>query len=171
MTNIWIIIHLYSSPTWRILLSNVAELKQISLPCVYLSSWRSYWSISKLTPLGSKKAATHFSHLYSIFVQLGLHYVVSVSLLSPWLFKACLFHVDGAFIEEIIKFIQQPLKVSSHRKACGENSLSELWSYIPKHLLGFQGVYSPAPRARISRLKNPSELQYSYFQTSPCNQT
>jgi len=57
---------------------------------------------------------------------LGLQYIVVVSLLSPWLFKACLFHVDSAFVEKIIKFIQQLLKVSSLRKACGENVLSKL---------------------------------------------
>lgn len=111
--------------------------------------------LKTLIPVGPKRADMRLPHSYSIFVQLGLHYVVIVSLLNPGLLKTCLFHTDSAFVEKIIEFIQQLLKVSSHRKACGENSLSKLWCNIPKHLFRLQGVYSQVLRARISRLKNP----------------
>lgn len=77
-------------------------------------------------PLGPEQADMSLPRFHSIFLQLGLHHVVIVSHLSPRLFQACLFHVDSAFVEKIIKFIQQLLKVSSHRKACGENSFSKL---------------------------------------------
>lgn len=93
---------------------------------------------------GPEQADTSPPCFPSIFLQ--LHYVVIVSCLSPQLLQACLFLVDSAFVKEITKPIQQLLKVSSH-KACGENSLSKLWSSVPKHLFGFQGVCSPELRA------------------------
>lgn len=86
---------------------------------------------------------------------------------EPTTVQSLPFYVDRAFVEKIIKFIQQLLKVSSHRKACGENSLSKLWSSVPKHLFGFQGVCSPVPRAQSWRLKNPSELCRAFFKHLP----
>jgi len=78
--------------------------------------------LKTLAPLGPKQADMQLSHFYSIFVQSGLHYVVIVSLPSPWLFKACLFHADSASVKKIIKFILQLLKVSSHTGMWGKQS-------------------------------------------------
>lgn len=87
--------------------------------------------LKTLIPVGPKQANMHLPHFYSIFVQLGLHYVVIVSLLNPRLFKTCLFHMDSTFVEKIIEFIQQSLK----RKACGgKQSFKALMQYTKTSL-------------------------------------
>lgn len=105
--------------------------------------------LKTLSPLGPEQADMSLPRFHPIFLQLGLHYVVVVSHLSPRLFQACLFHVESAFVKETIKFIQQLLKVSSHRMACGENSLSKALKLYNKNICsGFKEFAAQFPELR-----------------------
>lgn len=82
--------------------------------------------LKTLPPLGPEQADMSLPRFHPIFLQLGLHYVVIDSHLSPQLFQACLFHVDRAFVKVIIKFIQQLLKSPHIQRHVGKNSLLKL---------------------------------------------